>query len=352
MKDIAEIDSNFAVGKTIEKDDIVFYDAEEEPFKIYGIFRENGKFCRMSADVAKTVNEGVYILNTNTAGGRVRFRTNSRYAAISAKLANLGKMPHFAFTGSIGFDIYADGIYRGTYKPPFDIEDGYESVVELGDGADKEITINFPLYSDVNKLFVGLQKDADIAVAAPYRNKKPVVYYGSSITQGGCASRPGMAYPEIISRNLNLDYVNLGFSGSARAEQSMSEYIKNLPMSVFVYDYDHNAPNIEHLSRTHERMFREIREQNHDLPIIILPRPKYCISEEEKKRVEIIKSTYDNAINSGDRNVYFIDNRELMELCKNDGTVDNCHCTDFGFFSMANKVGEVIEKILEKRCIS
>ncbi|MBR0277976.1 MAG: hypothetical protein IJQ50_05915 [Clostridia bacterium] len=347
MKDIANIDSNFAVGKTIEKDDIVFYDAEEEPFKIYGIFRENGRFCRMPEAVAKTVNEGVSILNTNTAGGRVRFRTNSSYVAISAKMGVLGKMPHFALTGSIGFDIYANNVYRGTYKPPFDIEDGYESVVELEDSTEKEITINFPLYSDVKKLFIGLSKDADINSAAPYRNRKPIVYYGSSITQGGCASRPGMAYQAIISRNLNLDYVNLGFSGSAKAEKNISEYIKNLPMSVFVYDYDHNAPSVEHLSNTHERMFKEIREQNPDLPIIILPRPKYCITEEEKIRLRIIQATYENAINSGDRNVYFIDNSMLMELCKNDGTVDNCHCTDLGFFSMADKVGKIIEKLLK-----
>ena len=347
MKDIANIDSNFAVGTTIEKEDIVFYDAEEEPFKIYGIFRENGRFCRMPEAVAKTVNEGVSILNTNTAGGRVRFRTNSSYVAISAKMGVLGKMPHFALTGSIGFDIYANNVYRGTYKPPFDIEDGYESVVELEDSTEKEITINFPLYSDVKKLFIGLSKDADINSAAPYRNRKPIVYYGSSITQGGCASRPGMAYQAIISRNLNLDYVNLGFSGSAKAEKNISEYIKNLPMSVFVYDYDHNAPSVEHLSNTHERMFKEIREQNPDLPIIILPRPKYCITEEEKIRLRIIQATYENAINSGDRNVYFIDNSMLMELCKNDGTVDNCHCTDLGFFSMADKVGKIIEKLLK-----
>ena len=302
----------------------------------------------MPAAVAKTVNEGVYILNTNTAGGRVRFRTNSSYVAISAKMENLGKMPHFALTGSVGFDIYADNVYRGTYKPPFEIEDGYESVVELGDSIEKEITINFPLYSDVKKLFIGLQKDADLAMPAPYRNIKPVVYYGSSITQGGCASRPGTAYQAIISRNLNVDYVNLGFSGSAKAEQSMAEYIKNLPMSVFVYDYDHNAPNTTHLSATHERMFKEIREQNPDLPIIILPRPKYCINKEEKKRVKIIKATYENAVNRGDKNVYFIDNKKLMKLCKNEGTVDNCHCTDLGFFSMADKVGKVIEKILER----
>lgn len=342
MKDIAEIDSNFAVGATIEKDDVVFYDAEEEPFKIYGIFREGDRFCRMPGAVAKTVSDGVYVLHTHTAGGRVRFRTNSSYAAISAKMDKLGRAPN---SSSAGFDIYANNVYKGTYRPPFGTVDGYESVVELGDSLEKEITINFPVYCDVKKLFIGLQKDADIAEAAPYRNIKPIVYYGSSITQGGCASRPGMTYQAIISRRFDIDYVNLGFAGNAKAEESMAEYIKNLPMSVFVYDYDHNASTAEDLLATHEKMFKKIREQNPDLPVIILPRPKYCISEEEKKRVEIIKATYENAIKLGDRNVYFIDNAMLTELCKDDGTVDNCHCSDLGFFSMACKLGEIIERI-------
>ena len=343
MKDISEIDSNFAVGKTVEKDDIVFYDAEEEPFKIYGLFREDDRFCRMPGATAKAVGEGVYFLHTHSAGGRVRFRTNSSYAAISARLDKLGRVPN---TSSAGFDIYADNEYRGTYRPPSGIDGGYESVVELGDSEDKEITVNFPVYCDVKKLFIGLQKDSCLAAAAPYRDILPVVYYGSSITQGGCASRPGMTYQAIISRKLNLDYINLGFAGNAKAEPEIAEYIKNLPMSVFVYDYDHNAPSVEHLFNTHERMFKEVREQNPDLPIIILPRPKYCITEEEKIRLRIIQATYENAINSGDRNVYFIDNSLLMELCKNDGTVDNCHCTDLGFFSMACKIGKLIEKIL------
>ena len=212
----------------------------------------------------------------------------------------------------------------------------------------RDIIINFPLYSNVKKLYIGLFSSAEIEEAAPYRNKKPVVYYGSSITQGGCASRPGMAYPEIVSRRLGLDYINLGFSGSARAERTMSEYIKKLDMSVFVYDYDHNAPSVGHLLDTHERMFKEIREQNPLLPVIMLTRPKYSLTCEEKKREEIIKATYENALASGDKNVWFIDGKELMALCRDDGTVDNCHCTDLGFLSMADKVGAVIGRIFEE----
>lgn len=342
MFDISKVDNNFEIKTQIDKKDIKFYKIDEVPFKIYGVFRENGKYRRMPESVAKNVSEGVYTLHSNTAGGRVRFVTDSTYIAIHAKMDGLGKMPHFALTGSIGFDLYVDNYYAKTFVPPFYIEDGYESIFEFEKKEEREITINFPLYSNVSELYIGLQETSLLAEAKPYKNTKPIVYYGSSITQGGCASRPGMAYQSIVSRNFDYDYINLGFSGNAKAEDEMIEYIKNLDMSIFVYDYDHNAPTVEHLAKTHEKMFKAIREKNPLLPVIIMSRPKHFLTEEEKTRRSIIETTYLNAVAAGDKNVYFIDGEALTDLCKDSGTVDNCHPTDFGFASMAKALTEVI----------
>ncbi len=342
MFDISKVDNNFEIETQIDKKDIKFFKIDEAPFKIYGVFKEKGKYRRMPDNIARKVSEGVYLLHTNTAGGRVRFTTDSPYIAIHAKMDGLGKMPHFALTGSIGFDLYVDNYYAKTFVPPFDIEDGYESIFEFEKKEEKEITINFPLYSNVNELYIGLQKNALLKEAKPYKNAKPIVYYGSSITQGGCASRPGMAYQSIVSRNFDYDYINLGFSGNAKAEDEMIEYIKNLDMSLFVYDYDHNAPTVEHLAKTHEKMFKVIREKNPLLPVIIMSRPKHFLTEEEKTRRSIIETTYLNAVAAGDKNVYFIDGEALTDLCKDSGTVDNCHPTDFGFASMAKALTEVI----------
>jgi len=345
MSDISKVDKNFEVKTNIGKEDIKFFNAEDAPFKIYGIFKDDGKFRRLPEAVAKTVNDGVHILHANTAGGRVRFVTDSSYVAIVAKMDGLGKMPHFAFTGSIGFDMYADNFYIKTFAPTVDITDGFESVIELETNELREITINFPLYSNVKELYIGLQKNSVLKEASPYKNAKPLVYYGSSITQGGCASRPGMSYQAIISRRFDYDYINLGFSGNAKAEDTIIDYIKNLDMSIFIYDYDHNAPTVEHLANTHEKMFKAIREAHPDLPIIMMSRPKFKLTDLEEQRLEIIKTTYNNAIASGDKNVYLITGKELTALCGNEGTVDNCHPTDFGFASMAKAVGDVIEKI-------
>ena len=116
-------------------------------------------------------------------------------------------------------------------------------------------------------------------------------------------------------------------------------------MSIFVYDYDYNAPNEEHLKNTHEKMFKAIRELHLDLPIIIMSAPRWYCNETFEKRKKAIEQTYKNAISAGDKNVYFLDGKALMALCENNGTVDNCHPTDLGFFSMAKAVGDVIERI-------
>lgn len=345
MSDISKIDQNFAVATAIDREGIKFYNIDEEPFKIYGVFRENGMYRRMPEKVAKKVSEGVYGLHFHMAGGRVRFVTNSKFIAINAKLNNLGKMPHFPFTGSIGFDMYDGNTYVKTFVPPVDIEDGYESSFEFQDSKERTITINFPLYSGITELYIGLDEGCTLKEAPAYANQKPVVYYGSSITQGGCASRPGACYQGIISRYFNYDYINLGFSGSAKAEDEMADYIKNLDMSLFVYDYDHNAPNVEHLAATHEKMFKTIRENHPDLPVIMMTRPQHIQTPEVLARKAVVETTYKNALNAGDKNVYFIDGIALTELCGNEGSVDNCHPTDYGFAAMAQAIIKVMEHI-------
>ena len=350
MSDISLKDSNFKVESNINESDIRFYDVKQAPFRIYGVFYDSGKFRRIPENVAKTVSAGVYGLHANTAGGRVRFKTDSSYIAINVKMPNIGKMPHFALTGSAGFDLYvyngAQG-YAGTFVPPFNIQYGYESIIYFNSTQMREITINFPLYSEVSELYIGLRDDANVCMPKRYKIEKPMVYYGSSITQGGCASRPGNSYPNIISRRFDADYINLGFSGNAKGETEIAEYISKLDMSVFVYDYDHNAPTVEHLKNTHEKMYRTIREANHDLPIILMSRPKLSLSDEEKQRYAVIKKTYEDAKAAGDTNIYLIDGGALMALAGDEGTVDGCHPNDLGFASMAKVVGELLEKKLK-----
>ena len=142
--------------------------------------------------------------------------------------------------------------------------------------------------------------------------------------------------------------MNLGFSGSGKAEQTIADYIADLPMGVFVYDYDHNAPDLAHLEATHERMFHTIREKNPQLPILILSRPKYVLTDVEQQRLAVIRRTYENAVAAGDTHVYFLEGSALMAMAENDGTVDGTHPNDLGFASMAKALEPVLAAILDK----
>lgn len=353
MKPIDQVDKNFRVETSIQKSDLCFYDAQAVPFRIYGLLYENGRFCRMPQKVASSISDGVYELCTNTSGGRVRFVTNSSYVVISAQMDHICRMPHFAFTGSSGFDLYADygegSQYVRSFIPPLEMENGYESCIEFpGEPAERLITIHFPTYSDVLNLKIGLQKSSSVKAAPDYTYESPIVYYGSSITQGGCASRPGNTYQAILSRLLDCDFINLGFSGNAKGEPAMASYLANLDMRIFVLDYDHNAPTPEHLEHTHEPLYHRIRQKHPTVPIIMMTRPKYYLSCEEQQRLHIVETTYRHALESGDRNVYFFPGNELItKETQNIATVDSGHPNDYGFSCMACALKDLLKKLLQ-----
>lgn len=344
---IEEEHGSFIV-KAHDDGQIAYFDVSCEPFTVHGLMRDNSGYYRLPFDVADKVNDGVKGLNLNTAGGRVRFCTDADRVFLRAAMRSVSKMPHFALTGSAGFDLYANGVYKGTFVPPLDVETGYSSELYIGGEGMCEITVHFPLYSGVEKLELGFPSNSVIKKAPPYDITLPVVYYGSSITQGGCASRPGNAYQNIVSRLISCDHINLGFSGSARGEEIMAEYIAGLSMCAFVLDYDHNAPDLSHLEATHQAFFNIIRTKNPGLPVIMLSRPQPNPSEEELLRRDIVKRTYETAVNAGDKKVYFIDGTEILNLFGGDsGTVDGCHPNDLGFYCMAKAIEPVLESVIK-----
>lgn len=361
MASRTEVDRNLTVSKTLGKEDVVFYDVTDGHFQIDGVIvpgKAGEPYCRIPQDVAQNVNSGVQAMNVCTSGGRIRFKTDSSYVAVRVLSEGdktlFGRYPHMPLTGSLGMDLYEhiDGKehYVMTFVPPVDTIDIYESIIEFPDSKVRELTINMPTYSGLTKLMVGVSVDAGIFPCRNYKHGVPVVYYGSSITQGGCASRPGNTYESIISRKLDCNFINLGFSGWARAEQTMADYISSLKMSAFVMDYDHNAPTVEHLQKTHKPFFERIRSAQPQLPIIFVSRPysfSYIVSADEiEQRFQIIKKTYDDAIAAGDRNVYLIDGREMVKDIPDSWGVDVSHPNDLGFGAMARAIGNVLATVL------
>lgn len=346
-----EVDKNLIVAEHLDHA-YVFYDAESEPMRLYGLLREGEHLCRYPYAVVKTANSAARIHHADASGGRVRFQTNSRHVAVRIELEAFRNFPHMALTGTAGMDLYASSDayterYCGTFIPPKDLSGGYESEVDTLDEAEKLITVNLPLWSWVKKLYIGIEEGATIHRAPDYAVEQPVVLYGSSITQGGCVSKPGSSYALILSRRLNCNIRNLGLSGGAKAEDSVIDYLCKQDMRAFILDYDYNAPDAEHLQNTHEKLFLAVRRAHPDVPIIMMPRPKRYETPAAKARRAIIEQTYHNALERGDRNVYYLDHLQLTDLVGFDGTVDGVHPTDSGHLSMANAIEPVLRKIVK-----
>ncbi len=349
--DVANYDSNFKINSEIKEEKITFYSVRQKPFRIFGLFnvKDGQPFRRMPQEIADATSESVKALNLNTAGGRVRFSTDSEYVALKAEMSVLCNMSHMPLSGTSGFDMYVDGEFCKLFAPPVKIKDGFEEIYYFGSKRMRDIEIYFPLYNPVDDLFIGLETFSVVKDAPTYKYKTHVVYYGSSITQGGCASRPGNAYQAIISRKLDCNFMNFGFSGSAKGEEAIVNYMADLDMSVFVCDYDHNAPNVGHLNDTHDRLYKKIRGKNPGLPIIFISRPDFDNKiDDSSRRREVIFQTYMNALYSGDSNVFYIDGKGLfMGEYRDCCTVDGTHPNDAGFVRMADIIGKEIERCLK-----
>lgn len=350
-----EYDKGFVPETKIEEPDLVWLNVRDIPFTIHGVFYDEnlGRFIRMDQSVVDKVGTDVKWLNHQTAGGRIKFRTDSKFFAFHAVMYN-DDGTHYTKSMDSSLDLHFRNdklpmTYCYTFTPPLELKGrSFESGITL-EGEMCDYVFHLPLFANVFELYIGVKKDAELLPPTPYKYETPVVYYGSSITQGGCASRPGNTHQSIISKHLDTDYVTLGFAGNAKGEIEIAEYIAGLDMSVFVLDYDHNAPDAEHLKRTHLPFFRKVRESNPDLPIVILSAPNtmpwydWCDA-----RRDVIRETYETAVAEGDKNVYFIDGSTLFgdvdrDLC----TLDTCHPNDLGMYRFAMTLEPVIEKLLK-----
>ena len=354
--DITEIDKNFKLPQ-VNEPDIEWFDAREAPFALHGVFFDEGtdRFMRMPYDVADKVSVGVRFGAHMATGGRLRFITDSKYVAIKAVIPSYFPMNHMPVVGSHGFSLYADGRFCGMYTPPnAEIVKAnpnnlaFNMIRYIAPNKECDFDLYFPLYGGVIRLFIGLQKGCVLKEPKAYTHTKPIVFYGSSITQGGCASRSGNDYVSLVCKWLDSDFINLGFSGNAKGEPTMAEHLASLDASVFVLDYDYNAPNAEHLQATHYPLYERIRTAHKDTPILFISKPDFEYDGQSAKRRAVIIETYEKAKANGDKNVAFIDGETLFGTFGRDGcTVDTCHPNDLGFYRMAETVYPVLKALLK-----
>ncbi len=273
---------------------------------------------------------------------------------------------HMTIAGQFGVTLYGNDEYIGTLMPSYEqlikadpANSGNNKIVFDGimnsymkNGTLYQTELFMPLYSNVYHMYIGLKKGSVRKAPKAYRHENPVLFYGSSITQGGCASKPGDDYIGRLSRMLDTDFINLGFSGGARGEQVMAEYLAEQTPSVFVLDYDHNAPTAEHLANTHFALYETVRKVHPYTPIIMMTMPNFAGYENRewhKKRRDVIMDSYARTQEFGDTNVYLVDCYGCFGTLKKGecGTVDGAHPDSLGFLRMAECVYPVLKSILD-----
>ena len=331
------------------------YTYKDYPVKIFGIahFEEHKNLRRLPDNVLNSI-PSLEFLGKRVPGARMAFKTNSKSFTVKIAFETLsvdigmaiyscqsafvyvGERQSAEFVGIVNPDNYDCKCFERTFTKSDKMED---------------ITIFLPRNEIIESVSVLIEDEASIEEPTPYKYKTPVLFYGSSITEGGIACNITNGYNAIISRHLDVDYYNLGFSGNAKGELEMADYINTIDMSIFVYDYDHNAPTVDHLRRTHEPFFKRIREKNPSLPIVMMTRPCANYRSDEIARREVVYTTYKNAIAMGDKNVYFIDGEEFFKNDKDKEYcfIDTIHPNDLGFSKMANVIEPLIKKILDNR---
>ncbi len=364
--DISKFDKNMAIKKA-DKNGLVWHMPYEKPFKLAGFywFDQDKVYRRLPVKPAFPLPESVDELAWCTAGGQVKFRTDSGKITMKVKLRDDSGMDHMAQTGMSGFDLYVgkpgkETFYSVTRFQCGDTEFTYElfncDVRKL-----RDFTINFPLYKGVNEVMIGLQADAKIEEPPPYRTEKPVVFYGTSITQGGCASRPGSCSTNILSRRLNMPFINLGFSGSGRGEPDVARNIALIEKpALLVLDYEANSLDYETFEKTLPEFISILRTAHKKVPMLVISKNRYgqealdCGDKHAGKTIREKCKTMQRKLvkklkKEGDKNIYFLDGSKLLGKDYWECTVDNCHPTDLGFFRMADGIEPVIKKILFKK---
>ena len=345
--------------------ELKYYDVRELGLPVLGkgfddCVRENdtisdGFYTRLPADLQGVVRKAVWDLGQNSAGLAIRFRTNSKCIGAEWRPLNNFGMSHMTPTGVRGLDLYAlvDGewLFVGAGQP-----NGKKSrnvFIRKMNGEMREYIMYLPLYDGVINLSIGIDSTAviekpHVADLVPSEKNLPIVFYGTSVTQGGCATRPGMAYPSIIERKLHRETVNLGFSGNGRMDKCLGEKIAKIPASMYVIDCLANCTS-QIVKDSTEHFIRAIVEANPDVPVLMVS--NYCYPYQYLDAQFQIDTPEENAIwkefaqkfrKEGYKNVRYIDAYAKGNMKKSpigpdhEGTVDGVHMTDLGFLRFAD----------------
>lgn len=347
--------AGIADSRRAADDSVVFHDARD--FDVIGRYHDENNYVRFPAKYKSTVRESVWNLSRDAAGISIRFRTNSPLIVVRWTVMNDSHLPHMPDTGVKGVDLYG---YNGDewqfVKTGFPRKKENEAILlSQGDGVSREYLLNLPLYDGVEQLEIGVRRGSDITRAKDrlLLQKKPVVYYGTSIAQGGCASRPGMAYTNILSRKLDRPFINFGFSGNGTIETSVGEAMVEIDAALFVIDCNPNTKEDLIYDRT-LALVRLLKARRPQVPVLLVEgflnesdffSPEAGANRSIRKKQQELKRAFDTLKEGGVKGLSYLEGDGLIGD-DHEATVDGIHPNDIGMLRMADALFPVIRKIL------
>lgn len=358
------VDRNFAV-KAGDDVDVVWHDPATKPFQLGGFpfFEEDRVFCRLPLKPPVPLPGSVRTLSWCTSGGQVRFRTDSDRILIRVVLIPTAPLRNVGRTAQSSFDLLRGEPYRkrfaGLAVPKYEENEYQRELWRVSDRIMKEYTLNFPLYQGVKKLEIGLCVGAKVEAPSPLRLDGPVVVYGGSTLQGSSASRPGNTWTMMLSQRLNVEFANMGFSGSGRTEASVAHALAGIKRpALYIMCSDTNS-TLEQLQERFSIFIGILRKSHPETPILVLPRPRWGgdlrtnedrnnkdLDAERRAKAAFLKSEVERITRDGDKKIFFKDGSDDTAEDFDVESVDGSHMNDLGYYRFANKMEPVIRKIL------
>ena len=340
-------------------DGVAWYDVRDWGVEGKGWSDTARYFDRLPARAEGIVRGAVWNLSRHSAGMAVHFETGAstihvRYSLLSGNLA----MPHMPATGVSGLDLYAsdsDGRQRWlAVARPTAQQMQLNLATDIdppASGGRRSYTLYLPLYNGVESLEIGVAPDTDF-LPVPPRSEKPLVFYGTSIMHGACASRPGMSITGILGRRLDRPVINLGFSGNGTMDAEVGALLAELDPCAYVIDCLPNMQAGAVADRT-EPLVRQLRAVRPETPILLVEDRTYTYAPFRKSARDrhatsraALRQAYDNLISAGVGNLHYLEGEPLLG---DDGeaATDGSHPSDLGMVRYADAYEPILRQILK-----
>jgi hypothetical protein len=344
----------------LKADQLIYHDMSGYP--LLGTLAPNAEkaYSRLPDSLNGKIRDDVWRLGKNSAGLAIRFSSDASTIGASWKSLNKFNMNHMTATGIRGLDLYVrqdDGTWTtvGSARPAYNDHKTRTVIMTDMEPRMRDYMLYLSLYDGVDSVYIGTDSLALVMppIADSPRRAKPIVMYGTSILQGGCASRPGMCHTSQLERRLDREVINLGFSGNAKLDYEIADLIAATDASIIVLDPLPNLKTPELVERM-PHFFEIVRKAHPTTPIILVESPIFPLmrfntetNQTITEKNAALKVFYDAQIAAGDKNLYYFKGEDVLGGDP-ETTVDNYHLTDLGFTRFADALYPLMKQLLDQ----